>query len=211
MKLPLICLLATLAPIVTYSQDIAPYGSKSLLKDKGLFTSTKYCMYNINSIEDGGTLLTLQDGTQWHISPNTSHIALQWAHEEPVVISLSFWPYPCCHPYKYVISNYKRKELVHATLFSGPSEEASVRIEYIDHQSNYLCLTDGSRWHVENPCDGEHAYFSEGGLYPHRLYRWQVGHKIIQGRSGAWFGKKHVLINVDEKNFLAATLLKTKK
>jgi len=186
-------------------------GSKPLLKEKGILSREKYCVYKIDSIEDGGTLLRLQDGSEWHISLSTSHRALQWAYDEPVVISLSFWPYPCCHPYKYVMTNNKRKESVHALLFSGPAKGDIVTIEYIDHQSNYLCLTDGSRWYLENPCDGDHAYFSEGGRYPHRLYRWQVGHKIIQGRSGAWFGKKHILINVDEKNYLEARALKPKK
>ncbi len=210
MKQSLIWLLAILTPIATYSQEANPHRSKTLLAEKGLFTPTKYCIYNINSIEDGGTLLTLQDGSEWHIALNTSHITLQWLHDDPIIISLPSFDTVC--PYKYTITNQRRKGTVLANLFKGPSEEAIVRIEHIDHQGKYLCLTDGSQWHLDDPCDGGHTYFSEGGRYPHRFYRWQVGHKILQGRSGAWFSKKrHLLINVDEKNHLAAVLLKSKK
>ena len=118
MKQSLIWLLAILTPIATYSQEANPHRSKTLLAEKGLFTPTKYCIYNINSIEDGGTLLTLQDGSEWHIALNTSHITPQWLHDDPIIISLPSFDTVC--PYKMLRPPRLKRE-------QGVQEESSLR------------------------------------------------------------------------------------
>jgi len=183
--------------------------TKGTLVKKGLFTHPFY-RYYIKTIENNGALLTTEDGTVWNISPRTANTASSWSKEDPVVISPNLWWFS---PYAYSLTNQNNDESVEASISRPPHEEHSVFIEHIDPNRGYIRLSDGSRWDLQQSTETHYVRVTDDFYMPIELtvshiYTWSVGQSVLQGRSCAWLGRKHILINTDEGNYLRARCLK---
>jgi len=143
--------------------------------------------YYINNVGSRGRTLITHDETVWEISGNHSFKTCRWCPGSPVVITPN---YSWFSSYDYILKNQETGEFAEADLSQGPLIEYALFIQYVDPYQGYLQLTNGSHWYTDISA---------------RLLTWKTGQAILIGENDAWFGRKNILININENNFVTAT------
>jgi len=144
--------------------------------------------YYIESVGAKGMTLNMYDDTVWEISPSSSWTAATWQTNQSIVITPN---YNWFSSYDYYLLNLATNEYVAADLSLGPKMEHAVFIKYIDPYQGYVQLKDGTTWAVGRS---------------NRLNQWKVGQAVLRGENTSWWGREYILININENNYIPASL-----
>jgi len=159
---------------------------KRLLKAKG-YGEHLQPVYYITNIGGRGSSITTHDETVWVVAPGSVRTAMRWVEQDPITITPNnSW----FSSYEYRLVNQITKKSVEAELSLGPKVKSSIFIDYIDPRIGFIRLTDGTQW-WSDPSS--------------RLYSWQTGQAVLIGENSAWFGRKNILININENNHITTT------
>ncbi len=156
---------------------------------EGIWTNRAYQpTYYIKSIGADGDTIAMNDETMWAIASSSAHIANNWQANTPILITPSKW----YSKYDYYLTNQLTHESVTAKLSQGPFLKYSILINAIDQSRGTVYLSNGTQWNVSRD---ESFNF------------WQRGQAVLIGENSRWSGKKHILININENNYLTADFI----
>ena len=170
-------------------QYLVPPHKKSNTVKKGLQGSSgqEYRpVYFITSVGSGGNTLYTHDETVWLISSRDARKASRWSAQSPITITPN---YSYFSSYDYRLINQTTRESVKANLSQGPLMKYALFIRRIDSYG-YIELEDNSQWKVNRSS---------------RFYTWKIGQAVLLGENSSWFGREHILVNINENNYMTAS------
>jgi hypothetical protein len=144
--------------------------------------------YYIKSIGVDGETLVTTDETMWQISKHSTKIASRWSPNCTITITPSSW----YSSYDYYLVNNTTGEQVTAKLSQGPFLEYAIFITHLNPYNGTVSLSNGMQWHVSRN---------------RNFASWQVGQAVLIGNNSSWFGKDHILININENNYATSDRL----
>ena len=144
--------------------------------------------YYIKGIGADGSSIALTDESIWTIAASSAPIACRWTQNTPILITPSHW----YSQYRYYLVNKLTSESVTAKLSQGPFRKYSILIDHIDQCHGFVYLSNGTRWLVSPDWQ-----FSS----------WKTHQAVLIGENNSWFGNPYILININENNYVTASLL----
>lgn len=164
------------------------------------YNAFDYSQYLVYSIGYQGTTITLGDGSIWSVRPSDGWISADW--NDNFFVRDAFSPTPSKvyitanknwlfdKSYLYTIVNDSTGESVYCNLSqTAPTEENTLRIQYIDYTSGYVELMNNNV-----------VTLIQLNRSDYDVYRkWSAGDRIMRGRNTGWFANSYpyLLINVE--------------
>jgi len=136
-----------------------------------------------------GTILELEDGSNWKLSPNYS--VINWRVGDPIAITPN---HSFLSEYNYYVVNKATGSYVAADLILGPIAFGSYThwIIGMDYTSGHVYLENGSTWTISS---NDLFIFND----------WAINDTIILGSNDSWFScYDNLLINVNMNNYVRA-------
>ena len=177
--------------------------SRLALAEKSLsYYGIPLAAHYVREIDPMGSIVTIEDGSIWTISPEDQWVVRNWQGIIDLTIqpnSLSLWNklLGTKPAYTYRLVNLYTGDSVAANLSLGPLayDPYTLQIAAIDYFRGEIYLTNGQLWSVDltSPCQ-------------QILTHWYSGNAVIAGTNDTWFslGNPYILICVEDNNWLPA-------
>lgn len=160
--------------------------SSSSLVYSSQFEIPKNLPHSLYRISYEGTLIAIEDESQWEIPDSNSYSSLGWRPGDPLIITpnTSFFSY-----YSYILSNPLTGTSTPANLYYGPKADGAFtkQVTELDLVDGDITLSDGSYWRAATS-------------FKHNLIKWQVSDYVIIGESNQ--KNRNILINVNLNQYI---------
>ncbi len=153
-------------------------GTQVSLNTTNAFSS----IHSLTKVSKEGTLIAIEDGSQWAIADSDAPVALKWSGNDPLIISLN--PYYFSF-YTYCIHNLNTNDKVLANLYYGPEINGSFTKQVASLDDREVILKDGSCWLVASKDQKA-------------LSRWREDDHVIIGNNF----DRNILINVELNKYI---------
>lgn len=177
---------------VSYERQNRHQARASRMGEKNEFfysTTPTYAHHWLISAAYDGSIVELEDGSNWKLAPNYS--VFSWKVGDPMVITPN---HSWLSDYNYYVVNKFTGSYVAADLIVGPIAFGPYThwVIGIDYTSGHVYLENGTTWTISS---SDNFIFRD----------WAINDTIIIGANDSWFSSyDSILINVNMNNYVRA-------
>ncbi len=174
-------ILCTLFTLSTFTHSLIAHSSDII--------SSQDVTHSLGKISKEGTLIAIEDESQWIIPESDSYISSKWHLGDVLVITPNSSYFAYFSNYTYTLSNLSTGTSTVANLYYGPRINGALtkQVTETNFTDGDVTLSDGSSWRVSTHSEKDFS-------------NWQVSDYVIVGTSN--YANKNILINVNLNQYI---------